>query len=103
MVVLLYGSGQMLTTCFRLSDDTLLTHSAPAILRGDDDNTSSIVSEVNFDSSRDELESGTIMLWRWLGLDRFFPPGWEPQTRFSGCSSVRVLPTIHQHILIVYY
>ncbi|THV07723.1 WD40 repeat-like protein [Dendrothele bispora CBS 962.96] len=72
-----------------LSDDTLLTHGAPAIMRSDYTDTST-VSESSFGeptTRSDPLEPGTVVLWRWLGLDRFFPPGWELQTRFVGCAS----------------
>ena len=33
---------------------------------------------------------GTVTLWRWLGLDRFFPPDQPMQTVLRGCASVRI-------------
>jgi polycomb protein EED len=35
--------------------------------------------------------NGNIALWRWLGLDRFFPPDQPMQTVLRGCASVRVV------------
>ena len=35
--------------------------------------------------------NGTVALWRWLGLDRFFPPHQPMQTVLRGCASVRVV------------
>lgn len=37
-------------------------------------------------------EPGTLVVWRWLGLDRFFPPGVEyHQKILRGCASVRLV------------
>ncbi|KAF5374812.1 hypothetical protein D9758_000336 [Tetrapyrgos nigripes] len=62
-----------------LNDDTLLTHSAPAVLSddcGDDEQTPL------------RLEPGTVVLWRWTGLERFFPAHWDRRQRnFLGCAS----------------
>lgn len=33
-------------------------------------------------------EPGTLVLWQWLGLDRFFPPNLPYQTILRGCASV---------------
>ena len=43
-----------------MDQDTLLTHSDPIILRNPDESLRNA--------------PGTLVLWRWLGLDRFFPP-----------------------------
>jgi hypothetical protein len=66
--------------------DLLLTHSAPAIMRTYPDN----------EESRDTcVEPGQLILWRWLSLDRFFPPSRDGDSnvrqrqRFlRGCASV---------------
>lgn len=37
-------------------------------------------------------EPGTLVVWRWLGLDRFFPPGLEyTQKILRGCASVSLV------------
>ncbi|KDQ63385.1 hypothetical protein JAAARDRAFT_169149 [Jaapia argillacea MUCL 33604] len=57
-----------------LSQDILLTHSAPALMRTKDRKT--------YD------EAGTMTMWRWLGVDRFFPPGQlQYQKMLRGCAS----------------
>jgi hypothetical protein len=61
----------------RLSHDILLTHGAPAHMRRNPE-----VSEDMY------LEEGTMVLWRWLGMDRFFPPGQPSQAVLRGCASV---------------
>ncbi|KZT30641.1 WD40 repeat-like protein [Neolentinus lepideus HHB14362 ss-1] len=63
-----------------LSQDVLLTHSAPALMRVDKDDR---------DSETYETE-GTLAVWRWLGVDRFFPPEFEDsmsQRVKRGCAS----------------
>jgi len=60
-----------------ISHDVLLSHCAPAIMREDPKNTHSPVYFTN----------GTVALWRWLGLDRFFPPNQRMQTVLRGCAS----------------
>ncbi|TFK57016.1 hypothetical protein OE88DRAFT_1730442 [Heliocybe sulcata] len=63
-----------------LSQDVLLTHSAPALLRADKDDKESATYETE----------GTLAVWRWLGVDRFFPPGFEDaaaQRVKRGCAS----------------
>ncbi|KIM48256.1 hypothetical protein M413DRAFT_61975 [Hebeloma cylindrosporum] len=47
-----------------LQEDLLLTHSAPALMRVHPDDP------VNKETY---LEAGELIIWRWLGLDRFFP------------------------------
>lgn len=44
----------------------------------------------DFDNKECYLEPGELIVWRWLGVDRFFPPRYEesPQTVLRGCSSV---------------
>ncbi|KAK0464872.1 uncharacterized protein EV420DRAFT_925852 [Desarmillaria tabescens] len=62
-----------------LEDDTLLSHSAPAIMRLD---PSDIGNKVTY------IEPGTIVLWRWLSLNRFFPATKPPdQEVLRGCAS----------------
>ena len=42
------------------------------------------------------LEPGELIIWRWLGVDRFFPPRYEetPQSVLRGCSSVSYMGLI---------
>ncbi|GLB36097.1 putative WD domain, G-beta repeat [Lyophyllum shimeji] len=63
-----------------LQPDLLLTHSAPAIMRNPPDNP---------DVRASYLEPGQLVVWRWLGLNRFFPPGREDvrQDVLRGCAS----------------
>lgn len=69
----------------RLEHDLLLTHSAPAIMRTSPDNPQ--------DKST-YLVPGELIIWRWLGFDRFFPPNQEADEKeassniLHGCSSV---------------
>ncbi|KAJ3779153.1 WD40-repeat-containing domain protein [Lentinula raphanica] len=58
-----------------LTHDTLLTHSAPARMRiNPPSNTESLPS-----GSRQSLpdEPGSLTVWKWLSIDRFFPFGWD--------------------------
>jgi len=63
-----------------LQDDLLLTYSAPALMR-----------KYPYDAQNKEtyLEQGELIIWRWLGVDRYFPPNHEgvPPTVLRGCSS----------------
>jgi len=59
-----------------INQDVLLTHSAPAMMRQRDD----IPDDIYF-------EAGTLVLWRWLGFDRFFPPNIPYQKVLRGCAS----------------
>lgn len=61
----------------RINQDILLTHSAPAMMRRRDDIPEDIYEE-----------AGTLVLWRWLGFDRFFPPNAPYQKVLRGCASV---------------
>ncbi|KAJ3507856.1 hypothetical protein NLJ89_g6071 [Agrocybe chaxingu] len=63
-----------------LQDDLLLTHSAPAIMR---------VAPEDPNNKATYLEPGELIIWRWLGLNRFFPPGYEDTLPLvlRGCSS----------------
>ena len=65
----------------RLEHDILLTHSAPAIMRTfpDDPRDTSMY-----------LVPGELVIWRWFGIDRFFPPNQEEVSPniLHGCSSV---------------
>ena len=65
-----------------MQDDVLLSHSAPAILRE---------NPKDVDDKRTYSSPGEIIVWRWLGLNRFFPPD-KQQMRLDflrGCASVR--------------
>ncbi|PBK77509.1 WD40 repeat-like protein [Armillaria solidipes] len=62
-----------------LEDDTLLSHSAPAMMR---------VYPSVVGNNDTYIEPGTIVLWRWLGLNRFFPATKPPdQEVLRGCAS----------------
>lgn len=58
-----------------LSTDTLVTHSAPALMRRR--------------GRKDDIyyEDGTVTIFRWIGFDRFFPAGQEIGKVFRGCTS----------------
>ncbi|KAG1749936.1 WD40-repeat-containing domain protein [Suillus paluster] len=58
-----------------LNTDTLVTHSAPALMRRH--------------GRKDDLyyEDGTVTIFRWIGFDRFFPPGQLSEGVLRGCSS----------------
>ncbi|KAG1757634.1 WD40-repeat-containing domain protein [Suillus lakei] len=58
-----------------LSTDTLVTHSAPALMRRH--------------GRKDDIyyEDGTVTIFRWIGFDRFFPAAQEIKKVFRGCSS----------------
>ena len=62
----------------RLSDDVLITHCA------------SWLGHVNDDPGNPEFQEfpGTLTLWKWLGLRRFFPEGKEIQENSRGCAAV---------------
>ncbi|KAK7694742.1 hypothetical protein QCA50_001930 [Cerrena zonata] len=62
-----------------LSQDTLLTHSAPAWMRKPATNEQ--------DEHDYYQENGTVVIWRWLGFDRFFPPGRPEQEIKRGVAS----------------
>jgi len=63
-----------------LNEDTLLSHCAPVLLRTKNDGN-------RVDDQFDTFP-GTLALWRWLGLSRFFQPGAEPyQKNMRGCAS----------------
>ncbi|KAF5385221.1 hypothetical protein D9615_001474 [Tricholomella constricta] len=63
-----------------LQPDLLLTHSAPAVMKEHLDNP---------DIKTTFLEAGQLIVWRWLGLSRFFPAGREDvrQDILRGCAS----------------
>ncbi|PFH54418.1 hypothetical protein AMATHDRAFT_37800 [Amanita thiersii Skay4041] len=50
-----------------LSEDVLISHSAPAVMRVDSN---------SYDTYE---EPGQVILWRWLALGRFFPPDIDPK------------------------
>ena len=66
-----------LTDRIRLNDDILVSCSAPALMRGD---------------SIDDMyeEPGEIVVWQWLGFDRFLKQG-QVQRIMRGCVSVRAV------------
>lgn len=47
----------------RLSDDILLSHDSPTALRPNPTEKGVYT-----------IEAGEVVLWRWLSLNRFFPP-----------------------------
>lgn len=60
-----------------LNDHILVSHGAPAMMRRHNDAPNDVYEE-----------PGTLVVWRWLGLDRFFPPGVEyHQKILRGCAS----------------
>ncbi|RDB28613.1 Polycomb group protein FIE1 [Hypsizygus marmoreus] len=63
-----------------LHHDLLLTHSAPALMKERVD---------DIDSKETYLEPGQLVVWRWLGMDRFFPPDKTDvrQSVLRGCAS----------------
>ncbi|KAF8905524.1 WD40-repeat-containing domain protein [Gymnopilus junonius] len=65
-----------------LQDDLLLTHSAPAVMR---------VSPDSKHDKRTYTEAGELVMWRWLGVDRFFSAQFEQEGdavfNLRGCSS----------------
>lgn len=62
-----------------LQHDLLLTHSGPALMRTYQDPMNKTV----------HTEPGELVIWRWLGIDRFFPPDKEDvsQDLLRGCAS----------------
>ena len=58
-------------TLVRLTDDMLLTHSAPALMRKHFEPDDKVPEGVEKETY---VEAGEITIWRWLGMDRFFPP-----------------------------
>lgn len=84
-----------------MSHDTLISHNPSAILRTD---------PTDEDNKDTYMVPGEIVVWTWLGLDRFFPPLYDDlkaegrsQTVLRGCASVCDLqfPT-HRVMLTVY-
>jgi len=59
-----------------INQDILLSHSASAIMRRQNDVYDDVYEE-----------KGNIVLWRWLGFDRFFPPNMPYQKVLRGCAS----------------
>ncbi|KAI0778274.1 WD40 repeat-like protein [Trametes elegans] len=59
-----------------LADDILISRSAPAFMRSRPD-----------DRTQTYYEEGTVVVWQWLGLNRFFPPGKVPQKIMRGSAS----------------
>lgn len=65
----------------RLSDDVLITHCA------------SWLGHVNDNTRSPEFQEfpGTLTLWKWLGLRRFFPEGKEIRENPRGCAAVCIV------------
>lgn len=67
-----------------MSEDVLLSHSGPVLLRSEADRGSLYTGP------------GTLVLWKWLGLRRFFP---QDRDEFPAvmrmCSAVRRLLSCH--------
>lgn len=43
----------------------------------------------NTDNKKTRIEAGQLIVWQWLGLDRFFPANHEPNVDgLRGCASV---------------
>ncbi|KXN83867.1 Coatomer subunit alpha [Leucoagaricus sp. SymC.cos] len=68
-----------------VSHDTLISHSPSATLRTD---------PLNYEKKDTYLVPGEIVVWQWLGLNRFFPPRYDelraqgkPQSVLRGCAS----------------
>ncbi|KAI0669808.1 WD40-repeat-containing domain protein [Trametes maxima] len=59
-----------------LADDILVSRSAEALMRRNSDNVQDIY-----------YEEGTAVVWQWLSLNRFFPPGKIPQKVMRGTAS----------------
>src|ERR1700728_1632238 len=78
-----------LYSALRVNQDILLTHSAPAMMRRQNDITDDIYEE-----------AGTLVLWRWLGFDRFFPPNMPYQKVLRGCASVSLCRTSYLNKLM---
>lgn len=69
----------------RMSEDMLLSHSAAVIMRQDAQFGGEDPSELELICG-----PGTLVLWRWLGLRRFFPPGMDEfPALLRGCNAVR--------------
>ncbi|KAJ4486058.1 hypothetical protein J3R30DRAFT_3697474 [Lentinula aciculospora] len=62
-----------------LSRDILITHSAPARTFVPTNSPTSADTSTQSSNSRQfgQDEPGSLSLWKWLSLDRFFPPGWD--------------------------
>lgn len=76
-----------------VSHDTLVSHSPSALFRDDP-------NEINGNRNTHPVP-GEIVVWRWLGLDRFFPPLYDnmradgqTQGVLRGCASVSSYPVI---------
>ncbi|KAI0375088.1 WD40 repeat-like protein [Pilatotrama ljubarskyi] len=67
-----------------LADDILVSHSAPALMRRDQEN----IEDTYY-------EEGTVAVWQWLSLNRFFPPGKIPQKIMRGTASVSFCASSH--------
>ncbi|TFK77154.1 hypothetical protein BDN72DRAFT_783997 [Pluteus cervinus] len=63
-----------------LHNDTLISHSAPAVMYQDTERPN---------PRETYLEAGELVIWRWLGVDRFFPSsqGDTHQEIIRGCAS----------------
>ena len=73
----------------RIGYDTLLTHSAPILLRRG--------------PKEWQEEAGEMVVWQWLSADRFFPPHHPVQDVLRGCTSVSLHPPsrLDQHLFLL--
>ncbi|KAF9457454.1 WD40-repeat-containing domain protein [Collybia nuda] len=60
-----------------LGYDMLLTHCTPALMK----------TSINQESKDTFIETGQMAIWRWLGIERFFPSGDHEQIVLRGCAS----------------
>ena len=86
----------------RLADDIILSSSAPALMRRTQDDPDDTYWEdgtgqcISFVLTIGLLDDGvTVVVWQWLGFNRFFPPGKIPQKVMRGTASV-----CHQALLV---
>jgi polycomb protein EED len=70
-----------------VTHDVLMSHCPSAIQR---------VDPLDYESKDTYTVPGEIVVWKWLGLNRFFPPLYDelraqgkPQSILRGCASVR--------------
>ncbi|KAI9065816.1 WD40 repeat-like protein [Trametes sanguinea] len=66
----------MVLSVYWLADSILVSRSAAALMRRNPD----VVEDTYY-------EQGTVVVWQWLGLNRFFPPGMVPQKIMRGTAS----------------
>ncbi|KAK7059017.1 hypothetical protein VNI00_001641 [Paramarasmius palmivorus] len=61
-----------------LSDEILISHNAPPLVPIPDTvNRNERQDDGEYEPLQYGVSEGKMIVWRWLGLDRFFPPGWD--------------------------